>query len=469
MRTHISLSKWTARLLAAMALPATYACGSDSDTEPPVSEFACESPTPLVEGQQTGFELCASGFVHRPTTATCSSTLPRDGAQCLGEGAQCVGDTDCTEQPNGFCAAWTTGEGGDGCSCNYGCLTDTDCEGSQICVCGDPVGRCVNADCTTDDDCEGGLCATTIVGDPGCGSTRFICQTGADQCGGNADCSDGEFCVVPEDGQPRSCQPMECFAGRPFLIGGVTRTAGNAARGDWRALIAAPSLESLDEQTRGELGSYWAHVGAMEHASIAAFARFTLQLLSLGAPATLLEDTQAAMADETEHARLCYGLASAYLGQAVGPAPLDVGGALQAMDAASILADAIREGCIGETVASMEAAEAAACAEDPALRAVLLRIAEDEARHAELAWRFVRWAVSRDASLRAAAVRVFAEATAEARGAMPPEAEDLAWLACGRVTPAVHRRLHEQAMLRVVAPCARALLAAPPVEAASAA
>jgi hypothetical protein len=334
-------------------------------------------------------------------------------------------------------------------------------------MCGDPVGRCVQADCTTDDDCQDGLCATTIVGDPGCGSFQFRCQTAQDECGGDADCATGKKCVVPEGGGPRACKEANCFIGRPFLVAGVTRAAATTARADWGALDRVPSLEGLDEATRRELGAHWAQAGAMEHASIAAFARFSLQLLSLGAPPDLLQATHAAMADETEHARLCYGLASAYLGSAVGPARLEVGDALQAMDAASILADAIREGCIGETVASMEAAEAAACAEDPAVRAVLLRIADDEARHAELAWRFVRWAVSRDASLSATAARVFAEEATAARGAARPEAEDLAWLACGRVTPAVHRRLHQQAMERVVAPCARALLAAPPAAAAA--
>jgi hypothetical protein len=460
MRTHISFQRWTARLLAVMALPAVYACGDDS---PSVSEFPCESPTPLLPGSQTGFELCASGFIHRPTTAQCPSTLPRAEEICSGDGLACNSDADCADVANGFCGYGNGFEGG--CVCNAGCLTDADCGAGSICMCGDPVGSCVAADCTTDEDCDGGLCASTIVGDPGCGSLQFRCQTGQDECGGNADCPEGKSCVIPEGGGPRVCRSAECNIGRPFLVAGVTRAAETTGRADWRALDLAPSLEGLDETTRRELGGHWAHAGAMEHASIAAFARFALQLLSLGAPASLLEATQAAMADETEHARVCYGLASKYLGRAVGPAPLDVGGALESMDAASIVADAIREGCIGETVASMEAAEAAACAEDPAIRAALLRIAEDEARHAELAWRFVRWAVSRDASLRAEAARVFAEEAAAARGASRPEAEDLAWLACGRVTPAVHRRLHEQAMSRVVTSCARALLAAPPLEA----
>lgn len=453
MRTHISFPQWTARLLAIMALPAAYACGAD------VSEYTCESSSPMIAGQDTGFQRCDSGFIHRPATAACTSVLPRATEICAEGAGACSTDADCADQPNGFCASGFDG----GCSCRAGCITDADCAAGSICQCGDPVGRCVKADCTTDADCDAGLCATAQVGDPGCGTTEFVCQTGDDECVVDADCEDGTSCVVTRAGEPRTCEKSHCAIGRPFLVAGETRAAGNAVRGDWRALVAAPSLDGLDEAMRAELGAYWARAGAMEHASIAAFARFTLQLLSMGAPPGLVEDTQDAMRDETEHASLCYGLASAYLERPVGPAPLDVRGALDAVDGAAILADAIREGCIGETVASMEAAEAAAHADDPVIRGALLRIAEDEARHAELAWRFVRWAVAEDEALGEVAARVFGEEAAEARGLARTDAEDLAWLACGRVTPAVHRCIHQQAMERVVAVCARALFDAAPV------
>ena len=67
-------------------------------------------------------------------------------------------------------------------------------------------------------------------------------------------------------------------------------------------------------------------------------------------------------------------------------------GALEARSLAGIVETAVLEGCIGETVAALEAAEALAFATDESVRAALSRVAEDEARHAELAYRFVRWA-----------------------------------------------------------------------------
>jgi len=54
----------------------------------------------------------------------------------------------------------------------------------------------------------------------------------------------------------------------------------------------------------------------------------------------------------------------------------------------------IREGCVGETVAAVEAGEAGASAADPVVRSILEAIASDEATHAELAWRTVRFVLA---------------------------------------------------------------------------
>jgi hypothetical protein len=62
---------------------------------------------------------------------------------------------------------------------------------------------------------------------------------------------------------------------------------------------------------------------------------------------------------------------------------------------------------VGETVAAIEAAEQLAHASDPVVRSVLSRISEDETRHAELAWRFVAWALEQQPSLRVLAAREF--------------------------------------------------------------
>src|SRR5258708_9885769 len=132
----------------------------------------------------------------------------------------------------------------------------------------------------------------------------------------------------------------------------------------------------------------------MEHASIAAFARFALQLLAVGAPPDLVMAAQRAMADETKHAQLAFALAAAYGDRDLGPRSLAIDACLDETDLPALVATVFAEGCIGETVAAVEAREALEHARDPAVVAVLKIIAEDETRHAELAWRTTAWAIA---------------------------------------------------------------------------
>jgi hypothetical protein len=76
----------------------------------------------------------------------------------------------------------------------------------------------------------------------------------------------------------------------------------------------------------------------------------------------------------------------------------------------------IAEGCVGETVAALEASFAAGEAVDPEMRRALETIADDETRHAALAFRFVAWAAERDPRV----APLFERSVAEAR-ALPTE------------------------------------------------
>lgn len=188
-------------------------------------------------------------------------------------------------------------------------------------------------------------------------------------------------------------------AGRPFLVEGETRTASSQARDDWRAGVQ-PGGE-LAADTRARLGASWLATALAEHASIASFARFVLDLLAVGAPADLVLAAQRATADEIVHARLAFGLASGYLGAPIGPGPLRVDGSIDTTrDLAAIVRAVIVEGCIGETVSAARAELELEGCTDPAVRRVLSTIARDERRHAQLAWQFVGWALRHDPSLR---------------------------------------------------------------------
>lgn len=184
---------------------------------------------------------------------------------------------------------------------------------------------------------------------------------------------------------------MGCM-GRPFEIEGQARTADLLPRSDWVAAVPVEA-RGLDAEARRALADGYRRDAQYEHASVASFARFALELLALGAPARLVRQAQQAMADEIRHAELCFGVASALDGQSAGPGPLPVVGALADRgDPVSIIEAVIHEGCVGETLSALVALAARDAATDENVRMALDEIARDELAHAELAWATVAWA-----------------------------------------------------------------------------
>jgi hypothetical protein len=222
-------------------------------------------------------------------------------------------------------------------------------------------------------------------------------------------------CAVYFVGSPYSVNGECCYAftcgccGRPFMVEGTARQAVPARRPDWAEL--APSDTTVAPAVARALRDAWLSDALLEHASIASFSRFALHLLALGAPPDLVAATHRAALDEVAHAEACFALASRFAGEALGPGPLPLGGALGSVTLAEATAAAVMEGCVGETIAALVASEQLAVAGDPAVRAALARIAEDEARHAELAWRFVGWALARQPAVACAVAEAFAKAT----------------------------------------------------------
>ncbi len=263
----------------------------------------------------------------------------------------------------------------------------------------------------------------------------------------------------PEDGQ--CCYIVTylsvCGDGRPCLVEGVAQQAEVSARADWCAELSAGTGDSAGLDVRAALARRWTAAGLAEHASVAAFARFMLQLMAHGAPPELLVETQAALADEVEHARLCFALASRHAGAPVGPGSFDAAASgLEAGLRAVVLA-LVREGCIGETIAAAVAEHAARLAEHGDAREVLARIAADERRHSLLSWRALRWLLGRaDAGLREEVARVFAWATTPAAAAdeLPGELLRRHGLVPAREADALAR----ECLARLIRPAAEALL-----------
>jgi hypothetical protein len=420
--------------------------------------FPCNHPVP--EGP--GYERCANGTIHRPAIEKCTSSLPRNAPTNPLPAGECQIDEDCTERPHGYCSV-SSGETV-AAFCAYGCLTDNDCGFSSICLCAEPVGRCVWSSCTSDADCGGDLRCQSYDESIGCGSIGFACQTSRDECGADTDCGE-HLCATSIDGQtgvtgPFACHESSCVVGRPFLVGGRERVADVALRSDWLQTLKL-DVSAVPSGAREAAGLAWCRIGQMEHASVAAFARFALQLLSLGAPPALVEQASSAMSDETRHAKLAFGVASALLGHAVGPAALDVEHSLLETSLVDVTRLVIREGCIGETCAALEAREAALHATQPELTQLLHGIADDESRHAELAWRFVSYALERDPQRIAVLLQSeLPEETALVQSVPLPgtSADELAGAALGILPERLRSELRAVALREVVAPCALGLL-----------
>jgi hypothetical protein len=148
------------------------------------------------------------------------------------------------------------------------------------------------------------------------------------------------------------------------------------------------------------LGTYLADAARLEAASIAAFRRLRRELRLHGAPQRLLDAAQRAARDEVRHARVVGSLASARgaTKQAVRIEPLPL------RDLEAIAIENAAEGCVRETYGALVGLWQARFARDARVRAAYAKIAEDEQRHATLAWRVAAWSERRLSA--AARVRV---------------------------------------------------------------
>jgi hypothetical protein len=262
------------------------------------------------------------------------------------------------------------------------------------------------------------------------------------------------MCASAYGSSPYTCRGYECGIGRPLTVADGHRTAPVVPRTDWVAALQGLDVHALSHDERRQLVEHWSQVAALEHASITSFGRHTLELLALGAPPDLLVDVQAAALDEIQHARVAFALASALSGDRVGPGPLDLTDVTPRSDAPAVLAALLVEGCIGETLGAAEAQDAAHHATDPVLRDLLQQIADDETRHAALAWRTVQWMLTQDPALAPIVHDALAQPpTARRAGEPGPLA---AW---GLFDPDWVQALHARVWREVLLPLGTGLLA----------
>lgn len=274
---------------------------------------------------------------------------------------------------------------------------------------------------------------------------------------GQAGVRQGELCCYA------ACQASP-VCGRPFVVGGAARVAGSRAGREW---LGRASTDACEHPVDAEIGREWLRDALAEHASIASFSAFNLSLLALGAPAELVRACAAATLDEVRHARACFELASLYGGEPVGPDALDLSRLSLETDLVEVCVRTFLDGCVGETAAALVARAAADVCESPRVREVLERIADDEARHAELAWQFVAWAVGRGGDRVVQALsRAFERSLRELEGSdgrasssLEKTAAPRGWHAAGRLSEGERARIAEQALRHVVRPLLDGLFA----------
>jgi hypothetical protein len=169
-----------------------------------------------------------------------------------------------------------------------------------------------------------------------------------------------------------------CAYGRPFVTGN------------------SPVLAKASSGTDNDRAARWVSQGLGEHASVASFAAFSLQLMINGAPFSLLTGAAKANADEVRHAEQSFALASRFAGRQITaePFPRHAISSMQPQSLEELAVAAFREGCIAETLSVFDAARQVDENDvvDDEERNVLIGIVRDEARHSALAWRTVAWA-----------------------------------------------------------------------------
>lgn len=255
---------------------------------------------------------------------------------------------------------------------------------------------------------------------------------------------------------------IPCPGGRPLLSGDrpIVATAregtGWSRTGTALTRFAIPGegdLAGLSAEARRAAAEAWQRDALSEHASIASFARATLELLSVGAPPELVLETQRAGMDEVRHASACFDVARALGCRETTPGPLPLC-APRAADLARLARDTFIEGCVGETVSALSATRAAERTTS-AVRGVWRLLAADETRHAALAWRTLGWAlrmggpaIGREVLALAEAMRAELLDEADAQAAAP-EADAAAF---GRLSPRALAAVHHDAWQELIMP-----------------
>lgn len=202
--------------------------------------------------------------------------------------------------------------------------------------------------------------------------------------------------------------------------------------------------------------------GVEAHSGVGRSARFSMQLIALSAPPTLMCAAATAIDAEMRHAEACFRLAQRYGSDESAPGALELDWMGLDGDLASVALQAVNDGCIAHALDAMAAREALEHCREPATRDVLMRRHQSKAREAQLAWRFLAWALRGANRELMDAVRVkFLGTLGTSAPPESPSRRDLQLLRHGLIGPGPRRLLRQRVLRDVVLPLMDALLPAP--------
>jgi hypothetical protein len=253
------------------------------------------------------------------------------------------------------------------------------------------------------------------------------------------------------------------YMGRRHRKGKKLLAPETEAGADWMGAPETDLARVIPEGERAALGAEWRDNGKKEHASVAAFAQLTLDLMAVGAPPELVAAAQRDALDEVRHAAACFAIARDIDGLVESPAPFPDARARRFLFTGSrsialtqIAIDALADGVLNEGIAARLLAQLARTCESPALAAILREMAADESRHAAHSWDIVAWCVGSGGATVANALRgAVSGMPKKVCSALPAGARDGAWERWG-----VHGVAMEAAAFEKTREAARAKLAA---------
>ncbi len=225
--------------------------------------------------------------------------------------------------------------------------------------------------------------------------------------------------------------------------------------GDWARLTMEGEIP---EDVRAAVAARWRENGRTEHASVAAFARLTLDLMALGAPPELVESANRDARDEIRHTDLCFSLAKTIDGRDEGPGPFPEAQSARTLLSnrtlalAELAVDSLIDGALHEGLSARILSHLVRRCEVPAVRSLLHELATDEARHSVHGWDAVAWCLEEGGAPVAHALRGAVAGLPEHPGTdLPPAARDGAWEAFGIHSVELEEEQHRNALASLTA------------------